>query len=160
MAIEYQGALEVKIVAPESDVLNVDLKGENGLRNVDYLNALGSTYLKFGLDQKNQSAVNTINFIRGLISSVADSLRTAGDRFTDFRTRNKVVDLTTEGSMVLQNVEDLDKQENLLKLKMDYYNGLNRHLGDGDSLKSFVAPPLGDPDPDLSTNVQKLASLL
>jgi capsular exopolysaccharide synthesis family protein len=159
MAIEYQGALEVKIVAPESDVLNVDLKGENALRNVDYLNALGSTYLKFGLDQKNQSAVNTINFIRGLISSVADSLRTAGDRFTDFRTRNKVVDLTTEGSMVLQNVEDLDKQENLLKLKMDYYNGLNRHLGDGDSLKSFVAPPLGDPDPDLSTNVQKLASL-
>jgi tyrosine-protein kinase Etk/Wzc len=159
MAIEYQGALEVKIVAPESDVLNVDLKGENALRDVDYLNALGNSYLKFGLDQKNQSAINTINFIRGLISSVADSLRTAGDRFTDFRTRNKVVDLTTEGSMVLQNVEDLDKQENLLKLKMDYYNGLNRHITDGDSLKSFVAPPLGDPDPDLTTNVQKLASL-
>jgi capsular exopolysaccharide synthesis family protein len=159
MAIEYQGALEVKIVAPESDVLNVDLKGENVLRNVDYLNELGNTYLKFGLDQKNQSAVNTLNFIRSQISGVADSLRASGDRFTDFRTRNKVVDLTTEGGMVLQKVEDLDKQENLLKLKMDYYNGLNRHLTDGDSLKSFVAPPLGDPDPDLSTNVQKLTSL-
>jgi tyrosine-protein kinase Etk/Wzc len=159
MAIEYQGALEVKIVAPESDVLNVDLKGENVLRNVDYLNELGNTYLKFGLDQKNQSAVNTLNFIRSQISGVADSLRSSGDRFTDFRTRNKVVDLTTEGAMVLQNVEDLDKQENLLKLKMDYYNGLNHHLTDGDSLKSFVAPPLGDPDPDLSANVQKLASL-
>ncbi|HET6252740.1 MAG TPA: GNVR domain-containing protein [Puia sp.] len=158
-AIEYQGALEVKIVAPESDVLNVDLKGENVLRNVDYLNELGRTYLKFGLDQKNQSAINTLNFIRSQISGVADSLRTSGDRYTDFRTRNKVVDLTTEGAMVLQKVEDLDKQENLLKLKMDYYNGLYRHLNDGDSLKSFVAPPLGDPDPDLSTNVQKLASL-
>ena len=159
MAIEYQGALEVKIVAPESDVLNVDLKGENVLRNVDYLNELGNTYLKFGLDQKNQSAVNTLNFIRSQISGVADSLRASGDRYTDFRTRNKVVDLTTEGGMVLQKVEDLDKQENLLKLKMDYYNGLIRHLTDGDSLKSFVAPQLGDPDPDLSTNVQKLASL-
>src|SRR5579863_1381593 len=159
LAIEYQGALEVKIVAPESDVLNVDLKGENVLRNVDYLNELGNTYLKFGLDQKNQSAINTLNFIRSQISGVADSLRTSGDRYTDFRTRNKVVDLTTEGAMVLQKVEDLDRQENLLKLKMDYYNGLNRHLNDGDSLKSFVAPPLGDPDPDLSTNVQKLASL-
>jgi capsular exopolysaccharide synthesis family protein len=159
MAIEYQGALEVKIVAPESDVLNVDLKGENALRNVDYLNELGNTYLKFGLDQKNQSAINTLNFIRSQISGVADSLRTSGDRYTDFRTRNKVVDLPSEGSMVLQKVEDLDKQENLLKLKMDYYTGLNRHLSDGDSLQSFVAPPLGDPDPDLSTNVQKLASL-
>jgi tyrosine-protein kinase Etk/Wzc len=159
MAIEYQGALEVKIVAPESDVLNVDLKGENVLRNVDYLNELGNTYLKFGLDQKNQSAINTLNFIRSQISGVADSLRNSGDRYTDFRTRNKVVDLTTEGSMVLQKVEDLDKQENLLKLKMDYYNGLNRHLSDSGSLKSFVAPPLGDPDPDLSANVQRLASL-
>jgi tyrosine-protein kinase Etk/Wzc len=159
MAIEYQGALEVKIVAPESDVLTVELKGENVLRNVDYLNELGNTYLKFGLDQKNQSAINTLNFIRSQISGVADSLRSSGDRYTDFRTRNKVVDLPTEGSMVLQNVEDLDKQENLLKLKMDYYNGLNRHLNDGDSLKSFVAPPLGDPDPDLSANVQKLGSL-
>ncbi|HXB35691.1 MAG TPA: GNVR domain-containing protein [Puia sp.] len=159
MAIEYQGALEVKIVAPESDVLNVDLKGENVLRNVDYLNELGNTYLKFGLDQKNQSAINTLNFIRSQISGVADSLRVSGDRYTDFRTRNKVVDLTTEGAMVLQKVEDLDKAENLLKLKVDYYSGLNRHLNVGDSLKSFVAPPLGDPDPDLSANVQRLASL-
>jgi len=159
MAIAYQGALEVKIVAPESDVLNVDLKGENVLRNVDYLNELGRTYLKFGLDQKNESAINTINFIRGQLSGVADSLRVSGDRYTDFRTRNKVVDLTTEGAMVLQQVEDLDKAESLLKLKMDYYTGLNHHLNDGDSLKSFVAPPLGDPDPDLSANVQKLASL-
>ncbi|HXD77091.1 MAG TPA: GNVR domain-containing protein [Puia sp.] len=159
LAIEYQGALEVKIVAPESDVLTVDLKGENVLRNVDYLNALGDTYQKFGLEQKNQSAVNTLSFIRTLISGVADSLRTAGDRYTDFRTRNRVVDLTTESSMVLQKVEDLDKQENILKLKMDYFNGMNRHLAAGDSLKSFVAPPLGDPDPDLSANVQKLASL-
>lgn len=159
MAIEYQGNLDVKIPAPESDVLNVELKGENEMRNVDYLNALGNTYLKFGLDQKNQSAVNTLSFIRSQLSGVADSLHKSGDRYTDFRTRNKVVDLTTEGAMVLQKVEDIDKQESLLKLKMDYYNGLNQHLNDQDQLKSFVAPSMGDPDPDLGALVQKLTSL-
>jgi tyrosine-protein kinase Etk/Wzc len=159
LAIEYQGALDVKIGAPESDVLNVDLKGENVLRNVDYLNALGNAYLKFGLDQKNQSAVNTISFIRRELSGVADSLRTSGDRYTDFRVRNKVVDLTTEGAMALKKEEDIDQQENLLKLKMNYYEGLNRHLNDQDNLKSFVAPAMGDADPDLSALVQKLTSL-
>jgi tyrosine-protein kinase Etk/Wzc len=159
MAIEYQSQLDVKIPAPESDVLNVELKGENMLRNVDYLNELGNTYLKFGLDQKNQSAINTLTFIRSQLNGVADSLRSSGDRYTDFRTRNKVVDLSVEGSMALQKMEDVDKQESLLKLKMDYYNGLNQHLKDQDNLKSFVAPPLGDPDPDLSNNVQKLATL-
>jgi tyrosine-protein kinase Etk/Wzc len=159
MAIEYQGNLDVKIAAPESDVLNVDLKGENEMRNVDYLNALGNTYLKFGLDQKNQSAINTLTFLKSQLSGVADSLHKSGDRYTDFRTRNKVVDLTTEGAMVLQKVEDIDKQESLLKLKMDYYNGLNQHLNDQGQLKSFVAPSMGDPDPDLSALVQKLTSL-
>ena len=159
LAIEYQSQLEVKIPAPESNVLNAELKGENVMRNVDYLNELGNTYMKFGLDQKNQSAINTLAFIKSQISGVADSLRSSGDRYTDYRTRNKVVDLTTEGSIVLQKVEDVDKQENLLKLKLDYYNGLNQHLNDQDKLKSFVAPPMGDPDADLSGLVQKLTGL-
>ncbi len=159
LALDYQMALDVKIPAPESDVLNVVLKGGNIQRNVDYLNALGDTYLKFGLDQKNQSAINTLSFIRKEISGVADSLRSSGDRYTNFRTQNKVVDLNQEGSLVLQKEEDVDRQEGLLKLKIDYYNGLNRHLNDQDQLKGFVAPPMGDPDPDLSTLVQRLASL-
>jgi tyrosine-protein kinase Etk/Wzc len=159
MAIEYQSQLDVKIPAPESDVLTVELKGENMMRNVDYLNELGNTYLKFGLDQKNQSAINTVTFIRSQLHEVADSLHSSGDRYTDFRTRNKVVDLSTEGSMVLQKVEEVDKQEGLLRLKMDYYNGLNQHLNDQDKLKSFVAPTMGDSDPDLSALVQKLTSL-
>ncbi len=158
MALDYQLALDVKIPAPESDVLNVELKGDNVLRNVDYLNELGNTYLKFGLDQKNQSAVNTLQFIRSQLAGVADSLRISGDRYTNFRTQNKVVDLTQEGALVLQKVEDVEKQENQLKLKIAYYNELNKHLNDQDDLKSFVAPSLGDPDPDLSTLVQKLAT--
>ena len=159
MALEYQMALDVKIPAPESDVLTVELKGGNVLRNVDYLNELGNTYLKFGLDQKNQSAINTLQFIRSQLSGVADSLRQSGDRYTNFRTQHKVVDLSAEGALVLQKVEDVDKQANQLKLKIAYYNDLNKHLGDQDNLKSFVAPSLGDPDPDLSALVQKLASL-
>jgi tyrosine-protein kinase Etk/Wzc len=159
LAIEYQSQLDVKIPAPESDILNVELKGENMMRNVDYLNELGNTYMKFGLDQKNQSAINTLAFIKSQIGFVADSLRSSGDRYTDFRTRNKVVDLTTEGGIVLQKVEEIDKQEGLLKLKIDYYNGLNQHLNDQDKLKSFVAPSMGDTDPDLSGLVQKLTGL-
>src|ERR1700743_357268 len=121
LALEYQMALDVKIPAPESNVLNVELKGGNVQRNVDYLNELGNTYLKFGLDQKNQSAINTLSFIRREISGVADSLRTSGDRYTNFRTQNRVVDLNQEGNLVLQKVEDVDKQESILKLKIDYY---------------------------------------
>ncbi len=159
LAIEYQGDLDVRIPAPESNVLAIDLKGENVMRNVDYLNELGHTYLKFGLDQKNQSAVNTLSFIRSQLSGVADSLRTSGDRYTDFRTRNRVVDLTTEGAMALHKEEDIDKEESLLNLKMNYYESLNRQLKDQDNLKNFVAPSMGDPDPDLSALVQKLTSL-
>jgi capsular exopolysaccharide synthesis family protein len=159
MALDYQGALEVKLVSPLSNVLNVDLTGENILRNVAYLDELGNTYLKFGLDQKNQSAINTLNFIRNQLTGVADSLRASSDRYTDFRTKHQVVDLTTEGGLVLQKAEDADKQENLLKLKLDYYNQLNNHLNDQGDIKGFASAAVGDVDPDLSVFIEKLATL-
>jgi len=156
MAISYQTQLVVKIPAPESNVLTVELKGPNVQRNVDYLNELGATYRKFGLDQKNQSAINTLQFIRSQISGVADSLTTSGNRFTKFRTNNKIVDLTQEGSLALQKAEEVGKRENALKLKINYYTELNNHLSNGNDLKGFVIPSIGDADPDLTNLVQKL----
>lgn len=155
-AISYQTQLVVKIPAPESNVLTVDLKGPSVQRNVDYLNELGETYRKFGLDQKNQSAINTIQFIRTQIAGVADSLQTSGNRFTKFRTNNKIVDLSQEGSLALQKAEEVGRKENALKLKINYYTELNKHLSSGDELKGFVVPAIGDPDPDLTNLVQKL----
>ncbi|MBN9383788.1 MAG: AAA family ATPase [Chitinophagaceae bacterium] len=159
MAIDYQSQLAAKIPAPESNVLTVELKGANVQRNVDYLNALGEAYRKFGLDQKNQSAINTIQFIRNQIAGVADSLQASGNRFTKFRTNNRIVDLSQEGTLVLQKAEEVGRQENALKLKINYYKELNNHLGTGEDLKGFVAPAIGDPDPDLSALVQKLTLL-
>jgi len=159
MAISYQGQLVVKIPAPESNVLTVELKGANAQRNVDYLNALGDAYRKFGLDQKNQSAINTVQFIRTQLAGVADSLHASGNRFTNFRANNKIVDLTQEGTLILQKAEEVDKQQNALKLKINYYNELNQHLASADELKGFVAPSIGDPDPDLTNLVQKLSGL-
>jgi tyrosine-protein kinase Etk/Wzc len=157
LAFDYQTQLVVKILAPESNVLTVELKGSNVQRIVDYLNALGETYRAFGLDQKNQSAINTIQFIRNQIAGVADSLQISGNRLTSFRTYNKVVDLGKEGTMILQKAEDVDRQENALKLKINYYKELNKHLNNGEELKSFVAPSIIDPDPDLTSLVQKLS---
>ena len=156
MAIDYQTQLVVKISAPESDVLTVELKGPNVQRNVDYLNGLGETYRKFGLDQKNQSAINTLQFIRNQIAGVADSLQVSGNRFTEFRASNKVVDLSQEGTIILQKVEEVDRQENTLKLKINYYKELDKKMANGDDFKNFVAPSIGDPDPELNNLMQKL----
>jgi len=156
MAMDYQGQLDVKIPAPESNALSVELKGRNIQRNVDYLNALGAAYLKFGLDQKNQSAVFTMRFIKNQIAGVADSLQTSGNRITNFRSSNKAVDLGQEGSIILQRVEDVDKQENALKLKMNYYNDLNTKVNSEEAMKNFA--PAGIGDPDLNTLVTKLSS--
>lgn len=160
LAMDYQTQLVVKIAAPESNVLSVELTGPNVQRNVDYLNALGDTYRRFGLDQKNQSAINTMQFIRNQIAGVADSLQISSNRFTNFRTNNKVVDLSQEGTMILQKAEDVDRQQNALKLKINYYNELSKHLDNEDDIKGFVAPSIGVSDPELTTLVQKQAQQL
>jgi len=157
MAMDYQNRLEVKTTATESDIITVDLKGTNAQQVVDYLNALGVTYVEFGLEEKNRIASNKLKFIRGQISGLSDSLKNSGNKFTSFRSKNKIVDLSQEGTQTLKKVEDVAIQENLLKSRIDYYNNLKRNLSSGGQVQNISAPAeAGVTDPTIVNLILKL----
>lgn len=161
MAIDYQGRLEVKTTVTESDVLTAELKGPNAERVVDYLNALGIAYVEFGLEEKNRIASNKLKFIREQIMGLSDSLKNSGNRFTSFRSRNKIVDLGQEGTQTLKRVEDVALQENTLKARIDYYINLKKNLSEGGQIKNVVAPAEANlTDPTINTLSLKLNDLL
>ena len=155
--MDYQNRLEVKTTATESDIITVDLKGTNAQQVVDYLNALGVSYVEFGLEEKNRIASNKLKFIRGQISGLSDSLKNSGNKFTSYRSKNKIVDLSQEGTQTLKKVEDVALQENLLKSRIDYYNNLKRNLANGGQVQNISAPSEAGPaDPTIVNLILKL----
>ncbi|MCY1635019.1 GumC family protein [Marinifilum sp. D737] len=160
LALSYVRRLNVSLVDKKSDLIQLKIQGNKPARQVDYLNELTKVYMQFGLQQKNKTSLNTVRFIDDQLSGIVDSLKTAGKNFTDFRTKNKTIDLSKEAEMVSEKISELDAQETAIKLKVEYYKNLLSYMNDAESMDKIVAPSfMGIADAALNAQIVKLGEL-
>lgn len=160
LALYYKDNLTVKSVDENSNLVVVEMKTHQLQRDVDYLNKLGSFYIQYGLDEKNRMANNTVHFIDKLIEGVNVDLQQAGNVFTDFRSRNRTVDLGQEATAVVEQLKEIDRAQSQLNLRLDYYNNLKYYLDNKEEIKDLVAPTLvDDTDDALNSLITKLNDL-
>ncbi|MEO0895735.1 MAG: polysaccharide biosynthesis tyrosine autokinase [Bacteroidota bacterium] len=65
----YMNTVQIAKI-PDGNVLTFDVEGPTPVRDIDYLNALGDTYIESRLAQKNAFADGTIEFIESTLASV------------------------------------------------------------------------------------------
>ena len=160
IALNYQEMMEVKVADEESDIIYVSIESKQPARAANYLNELGKVYIAFGLSGKNRVANNTVNFIENQIAGVTESLHSAGEDFTDFRSQNRIVDLGQEGGIVIKKLEEIEQEEALSKMKIDYYKNLKQYLNDAGQMEDLIAPSVvGVTDPALNSLVLNLSDL-
>lgn len=156
----YRERLEISLSDEKSNLINVKIEGTNPLREVDYLNSLSSVYIQFGLNEKNLASENTVNFIDSQLSGIVDSLKQAGRDFTNFRTQNRVVDLSQEAGLIMERMREVESSEALAIMRLEYYNNLQQYMGDARQMEKMVAPSVvGITDPSLNAMVVKLGEL-
>ena len=90
----------------------------------DYLNKLMEVYIRQGLEEKNQTAINTVNFIDEQLGVIDTSLQQAEMNLQNFRLDNKLVDVSTEGNMAYERVQNYMNQKAMLELQKRYYDYL------------------------------------
>jgi len=160
LANNYRSRLSVEPIDEEATLVTMTISGLVPEQEADYLNALMKEYEKLGLDWKNEAAENTIRFIDGQIGFISDSLRSAEDDMENFRLSNRFVDLTTEGNLVLQRLEQYETEKNTLNLQMQYYEYLREYLVSRNESGLIVSPSvMGVGDPLLIRLVEELSSL-
>jgi tyrosine-protein kinase Etk/Wzc len=160
LALAYKDAIEVNFPDEDANLITVEMKTRSVARDVDFLNRLSSLYIQNGLDEKNRMANNTVRFIDNLIAGVNDSLQIAGNSFSNYRAKNRTVDLGQEASGVVEKIKALDSEQSMINLKLDYYNNLKYYLDNKEEIKDLVAPALVGVDDDaLNDLVAKLNDL-
>ena len=161
LALQYKERLEVSPGEEiNSNLIYLKFESTQPLRDISYLNELGSVYIEFGLEEKNKVADNTLRFINNQLVGITESLQTASKDFTNFRSRNRIVDLGQEASMVVENFETIEREEAVSRMKLEYYNNLKRYLNDAAQMKDLIAPSVvGITDPSLNALVLKLSDL-
>lgn len=160
LAKEYRNRLDISPGEDNSDLIYLKLKKGHPSRDIMYLNELSRVFIAFGLEEKNKVADNTLKFINNQVLNITDSLQVASQDFTNFRSKNKIVNLGHEASLVVENFEAIETEEAASRMKLEYYENLKGYVNAAKPMKDLVAPSVvGITDPSLNSLVLKLSDL-
>lgn len=158
--LTYQSNLSVALKDKKSDIIDCSLVGEEPERIVDFLNEMIRVYTEGKMNFENESQKRSLDFINKQLSGITDSLNTANTKYTEFRSRNSIIDLGEEGKNVMANLKEVESAKVQSQMQLDYFQDLLKYLDSNSDLKQLVAPSVvGIQDASLNALVLQLSDL-
>jgi len=160
LANQYRGKLSVSPIEEEASLITLSTSGSSYQQEADYINKLMNKYIDRGLELKNETAENTIEFINEQIGFISDSLMIAESNLESFRLNNELIDLSSEASLLQSRIERYENEKYTIEFEKQYYEYLLEYINSRDESGEIVSPSLvGITDPILSRLVSELAEL-
>jgi tyrosine-protein kinase Etk/Wzc len=157
---DFTSRLGFDFVSEGSSVLQVKLTGETPERDIDFINKLCETFLAENLERKNDAANKTIKFINEQLGVVQKSLSISQGEMTNFRQTNKIVNVDSHTSELLNKSTKFDAEQTQLKLRETYFDYLTKYLKTNMEDGAIIAPAsLGLNEPMLMAAVQQINDL-
>ena len=116
--------LSVTPIQEEASLVTLTTTGYVPEQEADYLNKLMKVYLEFGLEYKNKTAAQTIDFIEKQLGTISDSLKLAENDLESFRLANKLIDISHEGTLIQTNLNRSMRKGQSLTMQKSYYEYL------------------------------------
>ncbi len=156
----YLSRLRIENATREGTIVRLSLQGTNKVQDMIFLNKLTEVYIQGNLEKKNQEAKRTIEFIEKQLNSVSDSLSLTETQLQEFRSRNRIMDVSAQAQQIIDQAVVLENERARLTLESNYYEYLEEYLSSEANEKVPVAPAsMGIEDPLLANLMQELAAL-
>ncbi|MFN3759482.1 MAG: GumC family protein [Algoriphagus aquaeductus] len=159
LATSYSSSLDVDPYERGASIMQLALICSNLNKGELYLNTLMETFLEMELEQKNISASKTVDFIDSQVAGVADSLRFFENQLQDFRSANKIYNLSSESSSVYERLIEYENQLTQERFKRNYYQNLKKYLTSENYSEVVVPSGIGIEDPFLNGLIKNLLEL-
>src|ERR1043166_337741 len=103
---------KLDVLAPNklASVINITRRDEIPKRSEDILNELITVYDNAALNEKNKLADNTLNFLDERLGIVSHDLDSIEQKLKQYKTSSGAVDISSQGSLFLQNVSANDQK--------------------------------------------------
>ncbi|WP_430934251.1 GumC family protein [Saccharicrinis sp. 156] len=155
----FNRRLEVGILSNSGTILNISLKSTNRQRDVDFLNRLTEVFQALSLEKKNLEANRRIQFIDDQLVGISDSLVITEKQLQQFRSLNRVMDLSAQGQVIIDQLTNLENEKARLNLEANYYDYLADYLERNISGELPLPISMGITDDALTGLVTELADL-
>lgn len=156
----FKNRLNIEQVSKDGSVLRISMDGTNRNKDVDFLNKFVENFQLISLGKKNSEAERRIDFIDNQLIGVSDSLSLTENRLQQFRSTNKVMDLSAQGQSIIGQVTLLENERARLDLEASYYDYLADYLSKNISGEAPIVPiTMGINDARLTSLVNELAEI-
>ena len=156
----YLARLGVELAARDGSIVRLSLEGTNRAKDIIFLNKLADVYIGDNLEKKNTEAERIIAFIDSQLEGVQDSLEITETELQEFRSRNRIMDVSAQAQQIVDQAVVLENEKAALNLRREYYSYLDKYLADDGTETAPVSPSsMGIEDPQLAIHMQELAGL-
>ena len=156
VADDLAAGLDIAAANKLSTVVNMSLKDEVPQRGKAVLNELIAAYNRAAIEDKNKLAGNTLSFVEDRLHYVVHELDSVEAQLQHFKTKNKIVDINTQGQLFLQNVGANDQKIGDISMQLAVLDQVEGYVQGKGSKGCIVPSTLGISDPVLSGLLDRL----
>ncbi|MET1054861.1 MAG: polysaccharide biosynthesis tyrosine autokinase [Pedobacter sp.] len=128
-------------------------------RGIDILNTLLKMYNQENSRRKNQTALQTIDFINAKLKGLNAHLTGAEEDIENYKIKNRISLLNDDAQMNIQNSGAAGQQLSSTDVQLNVVNSLSRYLNNSKSTFELVPSTLGLKDPTLQNLTDKYNNL-
>lgn len=150
------GSLKVASAAKNSSLIGINLADQVPARAEDIINDLIKVYNNAGIDYKNATALNTLNFINNRLVVVTKDLSDVESDIEQFRSSQKIVNLPAEGVSYMTSRTQNAQQIAQIQIQLDVLNQVKNYINNKSSGSALVPSTMGINDPLLTQLLEKL----
>ncbi len=122
-AIEtLQKAFSVKEVSKDTDILNVELKGNNPTQLAKSVNDIATIYVSATVNWESAEASQKLSFLESQLPVIKDRLEKSEQSLSIFRQKHGAVDISAEAEILLKQASEMETLGIQLKQKYDEQN--------------------------------------
>jgi capsular exopolysaccharide synthesis family protein len=155
---DYQSIITVALVNKKSPTISLSIREQNRDRGKDIINHLITVYNSATIADKNRITQSTLRFIDSRITTVRQELDSVEMRAEQFKSSQRITDLTSKSRISLEDQQDNIRRLNDAKVKLQVVGTIENYVNSNARNKS-VPSTFGIDDPGLNSLVEKLTML-
>lgn len=151
LADHFRSNLEVAPVSKESNIIQLYSQGPVVEMQQKFMDKLLKVYMDGEMERNLKRGQQTLDFIEKSLASVEDSLLQIENALAQFRTSSRIVDFSSSGRVLTDNLRLLESERAKASVHKQYYEQILENLEAKDGVTGVTAPSLlGINDPLIS----------
>jgi tyrosine-protein kinase Etk/Wzc len=160
VTLSYKSRIDIKQIGRQSTVISLSINDSHYDRGNTFLSSLIRIYNQQGLNDKNLTTANTMDFLDERLAVVERELRLLEGSVESFKRTNRVTEVSEQARAYLDLTKIVDQKKAEQETQVNIINILERDLAGQENSPRLVPSTLGITDPSATTLIEKHNTLV